>query len=184
MAIYPCRYGPRGTSRRRTPGPQAGRRRVGSRITEPARRCNPRFGLLIRKSGTGDLQTTLSPAQEAVAVALRTTLLLPLDDLLAVVREFLSPPVSRSGLDRCMRRNGVGNLRELKAKEGKPTNSSFKSYQPTYLHIDIKYLPQMSHEDRRRNLFVAIEKATRWNLVRIYPTQTSVPSLTLPTCFP
>ncbi|MBL3576451.1 IS481 family transposase, partial [Rhodovulum sulfidophilum] len=33
------------------------------------------------------LQTTLTPAQEAVAVALRKALLLPLDDLLAVVRE-------------------------------------------------------------------------------------------------
>jgi transposase-like protein len=47
------------------------------------------------------LQTTLSPEQEAVA--LRTTLLLPLDDLLAVVREFLNPHVSRSGLDRYLR---------------------------------------------------------------------------------
>jgi transposase-like protein len=46
-------------------------------------------------------QTTLTPAQEAVAVALRTTLLLLLDDLLAVVREFLNPHVSRSRLDRC-----------------------------------------------------------------------------------
>ena len=43
------------------------------------------------------LQTTLTPAQEAVAVALRKALLLPLDDLLAVVREFLNPHVSRSG---------------------------------------------------------------------------------------
>ena len=34
------------------------------------------------------LQTTLNPAQEAVAVALRMTLLVSLDDLLAVVREF------------------------------------------------------------------------------------------------
>ena len=42
------------------------------------------------------LQTTLTPAQEAVAVALRKALLLPLDDLLAVVREFLNPDVSRS----------------------------------------------------------------------------------------
>lgn len=50
------------------------------------------------------LQTTLTPAQEAVAVSLRKTLLLPLDDLLAVVREFLNPNVSRSGLDRCLRR--------------------------------------------------------------------------------
>ena len=62
------------------------------------------------------LQTTLSPAQEAVAVALRTTLLVSLDDLLAVVREFLNPNASRSGLDRCFRRHGVGNLRDLKAK--------------------------------------------------------------------
>jgi transposase-like protein len=62
------------------------------------------------------LQTTLSPAQEAVAVALRTTLLLPLDDLLAVAREFLNPHVSRSGLDRCMRRHRVGILRELKPR--------------------------------------------------------------------
>ena len=37
------------------------------------------------------LQTTLTPAQEAVAVSLRQTLLLPLDDLPAVVREFFEP---------------------------------------------------------------------------------------------
>ena len=37
------------------------------------------------------LQTTLTPAQEAVAVVLREALLLPLDDLLSVVREFLNP---------------------------------------------------------------------------------------------
>ncbi len=37
------------------------------------------------------LQTTLSPAQEAIVVYLGTTLLLPLDDLLAVTREFLCP---------------------------------------------------------------------------------------------
>jgi hypothetical protein len=34
-----------------------------------------------------------------VAVALRATLLVSLDDLLAVVREFLNPNVSRSGLE-------------------------------------------------------------------------------------
>jgi hypothetical protein len=39
-----------------------------------------------------------------VAVALRKALLISLDDLLAVVREFLNPNVSRSGLDRCLRR--------------------------------------------------------------------------------
>ena len=87
------------------------------------------------------LQTTLSPAQESVAVALRKTLLVSLDDLLAVVREFLNPNVSRSGLDRCLRRHGVGNLRDLKVKEAKPKHSAFKAYEPGYLHIDVKYLP-------------------------------------------
>ncbi|MBK8640447.1 MAG: hypothetical protein IPN92_19975 [Chromatiaceae bacterium] len=44
---------------------------------------------------------------------MRKTLLLPLDDLLAVTREFLNPDVSRSGLDRCLRRHGVSNLQAL-----------------------------------------------------------------------
>lgn len=43
------------------------------------------------------MQATLTPVQEAVAVALRTTLLVSLDDLLAVLRKFLNPNVSRSG---------------------------------------------------------------------------------------
>ena len=105
------------------------------------------------------LQTTLTPAQEAVAVALRKALLLPLDDLLAVVREFLNPHVSRSGRDRCLRRHGVGNLRALKPKEPKPAHGTFKACEPGYLHIDIKYLPQMADEERRRYLFVAIDRA-------------------------
>lgn len=84
------------------------------------------------------LQTTLTPAQEAVAIALRTTLLVSLDDLLAVVREFLNPDVSRSGLDRCLRPHGVGNLRDLKAKAPKPKHSAFKAYEPGYIHIDVR----------------------------------------------
>ena len=84
-----------------------------------------------------------------------------------------NPHVSRSGLDRCLRRHGAGNLRALKPKEPKPAHGTFKAYEPGYLHIDIKYLPQMADEDRRRYLFVAIDRATRWVFVRIYPAQTA-----------
>jgi transposase-like protein len=121
------------------------------------------------------LQTTLTPAQEAVAVSLRTSLLLPLDDLLAVVREFLNPNASRSGLDRCLRRHGVSNLRDLKGKAPRPTHKPFKAYEPGFMHIDVKYLPHllgecrhsparqwMEDEERHRYLFVAIDRATRW----------------------
>jgi hypothetical protein len=116
------------------------------------------------------LQTTLTAPQEAVAVALPRALLLPLDDLLAVWREFLNPNVSRSGLDRCLRRHGAGNLRDLKPREPKPAPGTFKAYAPGYLHVDIK---QVADEDRRRYLFVAIDRVTRSVFVRIYPAQTA-----------
>jgi transposase InsO family protein len=123
------------------------------------------------------LNTTLTPAQEAIAVELRCMALLPLDDLLAVVREFINPDVSRAGLDRCLRRHGVANLRELQAKaladagDNKPAIKTFKDYEPGFVHMDIKYLPQMPDESHRRYLFVAIDRATRWVFMHIYADQ-------------
>lgn len=119
------------------------------------------------------LQTNLTPAQEAIVVYLRRTLLLPLDDLLAVTREFLCPTVTRSGLDRCLRRHGVGNLRKLLPMAEKVVHKAFKAYMPGYLHMDIKYLPQMADETRRRYLFVAIDRATRWVYIAIKPNKTA-----------
>jgi DNA-binding transcriptional regulator YiaG len=107
------------------------------------------------------LSTTLSPGQEAIVVELRKKLLLPLDDLLVVVREFINRHTSRSGLERCLQRHGVGQLRELQrlaSGEAEPVVKTFKSYEPGFLHLDIKYLPQMPDESARRYLFVAIDR--------------------------
>jgi len=49
---------------------------------------------------------------------------------------------------------------------------TFKDYEPGFLHIDIKYLPQMPDETHRRYLFVAIDRATRWVFMRSYRDQT------------
>ena len=119
------------------------------------------------------LQTVLTPAQEIVVVHLRRTLLLPLDDLLAVTREFICPHVSRSGLDRCLRRHGAGNLNALKPQEPQPVHKAFKSYEPGYVHMDVKYLPQMQDESQRRYLFVAIDRATRWVFVQLKANKTA-----------
>lgn len=119
------------------------------------------------------LQTTLTPAQEAVTVELRKLLRLGLDDLLVVVREFLHPKLSRSALDRCLRRHGVGNLRALSDAPAKRVDQPFKAYEPGYFHIDVKYLPQMPDETSRRYLFVAIDRATRWVFVQIKSHKTA-----------
>ncbi|BCL77050.1 IS481 family transposase [Jeongeupia sp. HS-3] len=119
------------------------------------------------------LQTTLTPAQEAVAVQLRQTLKLGLDDLLVVIREFLHPTVSRSGLDRCLRRHGVGSLHALEPTQRARNSKPFKDYDPGFVHVDVKYLPQMPDETTRRYLFVAIDRATRWVFVQIKPNKTA-----------
>lgn len=48
---------------------------------------------------------------------------------------------------------------------------TFKSYEPGYLHMGVKYLPQMADETTRRYLFVAIDRATRWVYIAIKPNK-------------
>jgi hypothetical protein len=55
----------------------------------------------------------------------------------------------------------VGKLRDLQARAARPKGSGFKAYEPGYLHVDVKYLPQLADESSRRYLFVAIDRATR-----------------------
>ena len=121
-----------------------------------------------------NLQTTLNSAQEHIVIYLRKHLLLPLDDLLSVTREFLCPEVSRSGLNRCLRRHNVGNLREMtRTQDNKPKYQRFKDYPIGYVHIDVKYLPQMPDETKRRYLFVAIDRATRMVCVQLRHSKTA-----------
>ena len=77
-----------------------------------------------------------------------------------------------------MRRHGVSNLAELiPVIEGEAApKKTFKDYEPGFLHVDIKYLPQMPDETHRRYLFVAIDRATRWVYFRIYADQTEASS--------
>ena len=36
---------------------------------------------------------------------------------------------------------------------------TFKAYAPGFVHVDVKYLPQMSDQDQLRYLFAAIDRA-------------------------
>lgn len=119
------------------------------------------------------IHATMSPQEERIAVELRSSLLLPLDDLLAVIHQFINPKVSRSGLHRCLRRHGDPCLKALQAALEEDTESepatvkTFKEYEPGYVHVDIKYLPKMPDESRHKYLFVAIDRATRWVFLKV-----------------
>jgi transposase-like protein len=122
-----------------------------------------------------DLHATLTAPEEAVVAEPRTTLLLPLDDLLVVVREFICPHMSRSALDRRLRRHGISNLKKMLPEEiGKDKPSkTFKDYKPGFVHVDITYLPQMPDEAERKYLFVGIDRATRWVFMEIRASKTA-----------
>jgi len=122
------------------------------------------------------LNTTLTEAQEWIVVELRKTLLLSLDDLTCITKEYINAEASRSGIDRCLRRHGVSSLavmkRELYGEEA-PQKKGFKDYEPGYLHVDIKYLPKMPDEEEHQYLFVAIDRASRMVCLAIYPKKTA-----------
>jgi hypothetical protein len=52
---------------------------------------------------------------------------------------------------------------------------TFKDYEPGFLHIDVKYLPQMPDENQRRYLFAAIDRASRWVYVEVPRINPPVP---------
>ena len=108
-------------------------------------------------------------------MALRKALLISLDDLLAVVREFLNPHVSRSGLDRCLRRHGVGNLRDLKAKAARAQTQRLQGLRARlYPHRR-----EVSAPDGRRDVAALPllrghrPRATRWVFIRMFKAKTA-----------
>jgi len=81
-------------------------------------------------------------------------------------QEFLKPDLSRSALERCLKRHGVSDLKAMKAEQlgedAQPPKKAFKDYQVGFVHVDIKYLPKLPEETQRRYLYVAIDRASRW----------------------
>ena len=138
------------------------------------RRWRHRDDVYDRPHTRHNLKATLNHEQEEVLIAAREFLRLGLDDLLVVAREFLHPTLSRAALHRMLKRRQVPTLAQLakRDQEGKKeTPKPFRDYEPGYLHIDIKYLPQMPDETQRRYLYVAIDRATRWVYLELRSSQ-------------
>ncbi len=76
--------------------------------------------------------TSMTPLQEAAAVAFRQKTLLPLDDCLHALRRTI-PTLTRSSLHRLYKRHGISQLPREPEREKK----AFKDYPMGYLHIGI-----------------------------------------------
>jgi hypothetical protein len=94
------------------------------------------------------LQTTLNAAQEELVIYLRKQLRLSLDDLLAVVREFVHPTMGLSSLHRFLVRRGVDQLPKP-SPESSPA-IPFKAYEPAGDGAGIRQVRPVAdpHDDR------------------------------------
>ncbi len=122
------------------------------------------------------MQTTLTRKQELLVIELRCMLLLSLDDLTAIVKEYINSMASRSGISRLLVREGISRLTDLIPKEeadNKKPIKTFKDYAPGFVHIDLKTLPKMPDEDRCSYLAVAIDRASRWVYFEVLPNKTA-----------
>ncbi len=72
------------------------------------------------------------------------------------------PHLTRSSLHRCLQRHGISRLLEIEGD--KPEKKRFKPYPIGYFHIDIA---QVSTEEGKLYLFVAIDRTSKFAFVRL-----------------
>ncbi|NOT71508.1 MAG: transposase [Hyphomicrobium sp.] len=104
----------------------------------------------------------MTPIEERLAVELRTSLALPLDDIVEVLRRCVNATLSRSQVHRCLQRHGVS----AKPKQEREKAAAFEVDRPAGLiHLDVKYLPPLHR--KRAYAYVAIDRATCFVYVEI-----------------
>lgn len=105
--------------------------------------------------------TVLSLEDEAMIVAFRGHMLLPLDDCLYGLQPAI-PHFSRSSLHRCLKRHGISSLPEVDGD--KPQKKRFATYAIGYVHIDIA---EVSAAEDKLRMFVVIDRVSKFSLVRL-----------------
>ena len=145
---------------------------------EPTGVLAKRFGVSTetirkwRKRGANDCQDHSSrphklpwkatDEERAIVCALRQATGFPLDDLTFVVMHFL-PHLNRDAVYRILKAEGLGRLPP--AHRRKRESGTFKDYDLGFVPMDIKHLPKLqtaNGERRRRYLYVAIDRCSRW----------------------
>ena len=149
-----------------------------ARSSEPSGVLARRFGVSTetirkwRKRGPADCQDRsarphklpwkATEEERAIVCALRQSTGFPLDDLTFVVTHFL-PHLNRDAVYRILKAEGLGRLPP--ASQRQRETGTFKDYDLGFVHVDIKHLPKLETTDgerRKRFLYVAIDRASRW----------------------
>lgn len=108
----------------------------------------------------------MNEIEQSLAVSIRKTTWLPLDEIWEMLLE-CNHQITRSSVYRIFCRNGINKVPQKEREKAK----KFKAYEPGYLHVDVTYLPQI--DGKKQYLFVAIDRATRLLFYKIYDAKTA-----------
>jgi transposase InsO family protein len=113
-----------------------------------------------------NIQYALTDLEKAIAISLRKSTWLPLDQVWEVLLES-NPEISRSSVYRTFKNEQINTVPEQKRELAK----KFKEYEPGFLHIDVTYLPKFN--GKSYYLFVAIDRCTRAMIYWVYENKTA-----------
>lgn len=108
--------------------------------------------------------TSLTPEEEAIAVAFRKHTLLPLDDCLYALQATI-PQLTRSALHRCFQRHDISRLPQLEGDSSSAKKKKFKVYPIGYFHLDIA---EVATAEGKLYLFVAIDRTSKFAVARLF----------------
>ena len=125
-----------------------------------------REDLADKSSRPDSINYALNDIEQALAISLRQTTWLPLDEVWEALLE-VNPEITRSSVYRLFCRTAINKVPQKEREKAK----KFKEYEPGFLHIDVTYLPKF--EGKKYYLFVAIDRATRAMYFEVYDAKTS-----------
>ena len=108
----------------------------------------------------------LSPFQQHVICEVRKITGFSVASLIDVLSPYIAH-IGRGNVSRLLTRERLNRKEYLLVQGQKTKPKQFKSYEPGFLHVDIKYLPKINKI--RHYLFVAIDRNTRLVTIGIYP---------------
>jgi transposase InsO family protein len=125
------------------------------------RRWRGRSSVLDRSHAPMRPTSRLSPLEERLICELRSELALPLDDITEVMRRCVRDTISRSGVHRCLVRNGLNR----KPRPEPPEVGVFENVTIGFIHADLKHLTSLC--GHKSYVFVARDRATRFVHVEV-----------------
>ncbi|MBU1341435.1 MAG: helix-turn-helix domain-containing protein [Proteobacteria bacterium] len=129
------------------------------------RKWKKRNSVYDRSHAPNKIATALTPVQEIIVVLIRMCLRSGLDDLQKIVRCFIYPDCSRSGLNRCLKKYHISRLETLHTLLPVPLND----HQGGYLYYTVIRLPDLAGALSSTLIHIAMDISSRWLRVDMTP---------------